>query len=283
MQFHRTLLYTLVAAPLALVSCNNDKADDALASSTLEVRLTDAPGDFRAVVLDVQKIEIHLKEEGNPDGWRLLPFKAQPINVLEYVNGRSALLVSSDFDPGTLKEIRLVLGPDSYVTGRDGQRYDLKTPSGQSSGIKLKLDKKNLYQQRDNYQLLLDFDVAKSIVERGNWKPGNDKKERYLLKPVIRVVAQDIRGGLRGTVTPAAALPQVLAIRSSITPADTFSTTADVAGAFQLGALPSGTYRVEFFPTATALAGQTGYKQVIRTGITVTNDQLTDIGSTPLQ
>ncbi|SDY18485.1 DUF4382 domain-containing protein [Hymenobacter psychrophilus] len=284
MLFARPLFYVFVAAPLLLASCsNNDKSDDALASGTLEVRLTDAPGDFRAVILDVRQIEIHLKEEGNPDGWQLLPFQAQPINVLEYVNGRSALLVSSDFEPGQLKEIRLILGPDSYVTGRDGQRYDLKTPSGQSSGVKLKLSKKDLYQQSSNYQLLLDFDVAKSIVERGNWKPGNDKKERYLLKPVIRVVAQDIRGGLRGTVTPAAALPQVLAIRSSITPADTFSTSADVAGAFQLGALPSGTYRVEFFPSATAPANQGSYKQVTRTGIIVTNDQLTDIGSTPLQ
>ncbi|RFP66773.1 DUF4382 domain-containing protein [Hymenobacter lapidiphilus] len=284
MLFKRTLLYALVAAPLALASCSdNDKADNALSTGTLEVRLTDAPGDFRAVILDVRQIEIHLKEEGNPDGWQLLPFQAQPINVLEYVNGRSALLVSSDFDPGNLREIRLILGPDSYVTGRDGQRYELKTPSGQSSGVKLKLSKKDLYQQSSNYQLLLDFDVAKSIVERGNWKPGNDKKERYLLKPVIRVVAQDIRGGLRGTVTPAAALPQVLAIRSSITPADTFSTSADAAGAFQLGALPSGTYRVEFFPTTTAPANQGSYKQVTRTGITVTNDQLTDIGSTPLQ
>lgn len=199
------------------------------------------------------------------------------------MNGRSALLVSSDFAPGKLQEIRLLLGPDSYVTGRDGQRYDLKTPSGQSSGVKLKVSQKDLYRQSTSYQLLLDFDVAKSIVERGNWKPNNDKKERYLLKPVIRVVAQNIRGGLRGTVTPAAALPQVLAIRSSITPADTFSTTADVAGAFQLGALPSGTYRVEFFPTLSAPANQSSYKQVTRTGITVTNDQLTDIGSTALQ
>ncbi|MBT2558785.1 hypothetical protein J7E24_13390 [Hymenobacter sp. ISL-91] len=98
------------------------------------------------------------------------------------------------------------------------------------------------------------------------------------------VVAQDIRGGLCGTVTPAAALPQVLAIRSSITPADAFSTSTDAAGAFQLGALPSGTYRVEFSPTTTTTpANQSSYKQVTRTGIVAINDQLTDIGSTPLQ
>lgn len=241
----------------------------------------DAPGDFQSVFLDVQKIEINLKGENDLDGWKLLPFQAQSINVLEYVNGRSALLVDTDFEPGDLKEIRLKLGPDSYVIGKDGQRYDLKTPSGQTSGVKLKLDKAAVL-ERETFQLLLDFDVAKSVVERGNWRPGNDKKERYLLKPVIRVVAQDLRAGLRGTVTPAAARPQVLAIRSSVTVADTFSTAADAAGAYLLSGLPSGTYRVEFFPTTTAPTGQPAYKNVVKTNISVVNDQVTDLSSTSL-
>jgi Domain of unknown function (DUF4382) len=167
------------------------------------------------------------------------------------------------------------------VVGRDGQQYDLKTPSGQTSGVKLKLNKATL-KQRETFQLLLDFDVAKSIVERGNWKPGNDKKERYLLKPVIRVVAQDLRGGISGTVSPAAARPQILAIRSSILGPDTVSTSADVSGAYQIGGLPAGTYRVEYFPSTTAPTGQPAYRNVIRTGITVVNDQVTPLSTTSL-
>ena len=271
-----------VAAVLALSGCSKNTSEDAAAnSSKLEVRLTDAPGDFKAVVLDVRQVEVHLKEEKDPDGWKMLTFTPQTINVLDYVNGRSALLVSEDFAPGDLKEIRLILGPDSYVIGRDGQRYDLKTPSGQTSGVKLKLDKATL-RQRETFQLLLDFDVAKSIVERGNWKPGNDKKERYLLKPVIRVVAQDLLGGLAGTVSPAAARPQILAIRSSILGPDTVSTSADASGAYQIGGLPAGTYRVEYFPSTTAPTGQPAYRNIVRTGITVVNDQVTPLGNTSL-
>jgi hypothetical protein len=129
---------------------------------------------------------------------------------------------------------------------------------------------------------LLDFDVAKSIVERGNWKAGNDKKERYLLKPVIRLVAQDLRGGLRGTVNPAVARPQVLAIRAAITGPDTVSTFADASGAYQLNGLAAGTYQVQFFPSVAAPTGQPAYKTVVRPGITVTNNQVTDLGVTPL-
>ena len=136
--------------------------------------------------------------------------------------------------------------------------------------------------QRETFQLLLDFDVAKSIVERGNWKPGNDKKERYLLKPVIRVVAQDLRGGISGTVSPAAARPQILAIRNSILGPDTVSTSADVSGAYQIGGLPAGTYRVEYFPSTTAPTGLPAYRTVVRTGITVVNEQLTPLGTTSL-
>ena len=273
------LLPLAAVALLGLAGCS--KSEDADNTSKLEVRLMDAPGDFRSVVLDVQQVEVHLKEEKDPDGWKMLSFTPQAINVLDYVNGRSALLVSEDFAPGDLKEIRLILGPNSYVVGRDGQQYDLKTPSGQSSGIRLKLDKATL-RQRETFQLLLDFDVAKSIVERGNWKPGNDKKERYLLKPVIRVVAQDLRGGLVGTVSPAAARPQILAIRSSILGPDTVSTSADASGAYQIGGLPAGTYRVEYFPSTTAPTGQPAYRNIVRTGITVVNDQVTPLGNTSL-
>lgn len=242
-------------ATLALTGCSKSSSDEtATTSSKLEVRLMDAPGDFQRVVLDVRQIEVHQEEEQDPDGWKMLTFTPQAIDVLDYVNGKSALLVSEDFAAGDLKEIRLILGPDSYVIGRDGQRYELKTPSAQTSGIKLKLEKASL-RQRETFQLLLDFDVAKSIVERGNWKAGNDKKERYLLKPVIRVVAQDVRGGLRGTVTPAVARPQVLAIRASIVGPDTVSTSADAAGAYQFSGLAAGTYQVQFFPSATAPAG----------------------------
>jgi hypothetical protein len=277
------LLTLAGAALLSLAGCSKKPADEASAGAAkLEVRLTDAPGNFRAVVLDVQQIEVHTKDENDPSGWQTLAFTPQTVNVLDYVNGKSALLVSTDFAPGDLQEVRLILGPNSYVVGTDGDTYALKTPSGQTSGVKLKLANVTLA-AGSTYQLLLDFDVAKSIVERGNWKAGNDKKERYLLKPVIRLVAQSLQGGLRGTVTPAAARPQVLAIRASIVGPDTVSTFADASGAFRLNGLPAGTYQVHYFPTVGAPTGQPAYKNVVLNGITVTNDKVTEIvGATAL-
>ncbi|RTQ48439.1 DUF4382 domain-containing protein [Hymenobacter gummosus] len=269
-----------LATLLGLGRCGKD--NDKAGAAKLRISLTDAPGDFRAVTLDVQRIELHLNPENDPNGWQTLPFTPQSLNVLEYVNGRSALLVDTDFDPGTPQEIRLVLGPNNTVTTRSGQTYNLKTPSGQTSGVKLKLQNVSLVAGQ-TYQLLLDFDVAKSIVERGNGNGNGNQNERYLLKPVIRVVAQDLNGAIRGTVSPAAALPQVLAIRSSITVPDTFSTMADASGAYQLWSLPAGTYTVKYFPTGTAPTGQAAYREATRTGITVTNNVTTVIDNTTLQ
>jgi hypothetical protein len=73
-----------------------------------------------------------------------------------------------------------------------------------------------------------------------------------------------------------AAQPLVLAIRTSATPNDTLSTTADAAGGFLIRAVPAGTYRVEF---QTALP----YRNATRTGVNVTNDQITDLGSVSVQ
>jgi hypothetical protein len=268
---------TSFLAPLALLailgvgSCSKDAKQ-----AKLQIRMTDAPGDFRAVNLDLRQIEVHLKDENDPNGWQNLPFTAQTINILDYVNGKSALLVDTDFEPGDIKEIRLVLGPNNTVTTNTGT-FNLKTPSGQTSGVKLKLQNVNL-KERETYQLLLDFDVAKSIVERGT---GSD---RYLLKPVIRVVAQDLNGTIRGTVSPAAALPQVLAIRSSITVPDTFSTRADASGGYQLMSLPAGTYTVKYFPTVEAPRGEAAYRaETVRTGVVVTNNNVTDLGNTALR
>ena len=277
MKFQRILPLAALAV-LGLASCSKENDNN----SKLEVRLMDAPGDYSQVVLDVQQVKVHLKDVADSEDLKTLNFTPQALNVLDYVNGHSALLVSNDFAPGDLNEIRLILGPNSYVIGRDLQRYDLKTPSGQTSGVKLKLDKATL-KARETFQLLLDFDVAKSIVERGNWKPNDDKKERYLLKPVIRVVAQDLLGGISGTVSPAAARPQILAIRTTgLLAPDTVSTSADASGAYQIGGLAAGSYRVEFFPSTTAPTGQTAYHSVVRSGITVTNSQVTPLATAVL-
>jgi hypothetical protein len=250
------------AALLGITGCS--KSDDSSAGmSKFEVRLTDAPGDYAAVNLDVQRVQVHVKDDNDESGWQDLALIRPGIyNVMNFTNGNSALLTSADFPAGKISQMRLILGPNNTLVLRDGTVKALTTPSAQQSGLKLKIDAEL---ERDvTYQLVLDFDVAKSIVKRGN-------SGEYNLKPVIRTITTAVAGGIRGTVTPAEARPLVLAIRTSVAPNDTLSTTADAAGGFLLRGVPAGAYRVEF-QTSPLYGGAT------RT-TTVSNEQITDLGS----
>jgi hypothetical protein len=261
----RHILPLACATLLSLASCSKDDSSSA-GTTKFEVRLTDAPGDYAAVNLDVQRVEINVSEGNDESGWQSLPLIRPGIyNVMSFTNGNSALLTSAELPAGRVSQIRLILGPNNTLVLRDGTVKPLNTPSAQQSGLKLQINADLVADV--TYQLLLDFDVAKSIVARGNGA--------YNLKPVIRTITTAVAGGIRGVVTPVEARPLVLAIRTSTTPNDTLSTTADAAGGFLLRGVPAGSYRVEFH---TSLP----YHDATRT-ISVNNDQVVDLGSVSLQ
>ncbi len=253
-----------LALGLVFGGCSK-KSDDGSGPGRMEIRLTDAPGDYQAVDIDVQRVEVHVADNEEANGWQTLTLVRPGLyNLLDLTNGNSALLTSADFPAGNVSQIRLVLGDNNTVTTRDGETYPLKVPSGAQSGLKLKV---NAMLVADvTYQLLLDFDVAKSIHDKG----GANRAEKFKLKPVIRVITTAIAGGIRGTVTPVAARPSVMAIRTTA-PIDTFSTFPDATGAFLLRGLAAGAYRVEFTAPAP-------YRNVMQQ-TTVTVNQITNLGN----
>src|SRR5690606_38908682 len=113
-------------------------------------------------------------------------------NLLDFSNGKDTLLAASTLPAGRISQIRLILGPDNSLVLKDGTSHALKTPSGQTSGLTVKIDADLVPDV--TYVVLLDFDAAKSIVEKGNGT--------YSLKPVIRTITQAVAGGIRGNVTP---------------------------------------------------------------------------------
>lgn len=262
-----SILALVAVAALALAGCSKDRdKKNGAGPATMEVRLIDAPGDYQAVNIDVRNVQIHVSDDNDPSGWQELPLIRPGIyNLLDFVNGNSALLTSAQFPAGKVSQIRLVLGPDNTVVTRDEEVYPLKVPSGAESGLKLKINAELVADV--TYQLVLDFDVAKSVKDKG----GSNKNEKFKLKPTIRVVTTAIAGGIRGTVTPAVARPNVMAIRTSA-PIDTFSTYPDATGAFLLRGVPSGVYRVEFSAAAP-------YHDKVRSNVAVPNDRVVDLGS----
>lgn len=196
-----------------------------------EVRLTDAPGDFEEVNIDIQGIEISSSE--SDEGWiSLSNTKRGVYNLLDFTNGKDTLLAGMDLSTGKVSQIRLILGENNSVKV-DGESFPLKTPSAQQSGLKLKINADLV--EGVVYRLLLDFDAARSVVSTS---------KGYNLKPVIRAIAEAESGVIKGIIAPVESSPAIFAIMGS----DSVSTQADETGKFLIKGLPSGIYSVVFLP-----------------------------------
>lgn len=252
LMYFLTGIVSIVVAFLFLSSCSSDEKN-----ARVEVRLTDAPGDYEEVLIDIQDVEIHSSGGDQQGGWVSLDVTPGVYNLLELTNGLDTLLGDTELPAGKISQLRLVLGENNSITV-DGETHELSTPSAQQSGLKLNLHA--TLRPGVTYKILLDFDVARSIVETGN---GN-----YILKPVIRAISEATGGAIEGSVSVPESSPAVYAIMNS----DTIGTTfADSTGAFLIKGLAAGTYTVSFAPA-------TGYTIDDQTGVIVTVGNVTDLG-----
>ena len=167
----------IFVSSMTFISCSKDKNEEANGSSTLNVRLTDAPGAFDEVNIDVREVKVKFSDDStSADGWVTLTTFPGIYNLLALQNGVDTLLATGVFPTQVVKEIRFVLGPDNTVTDTLGVVYPLTVPSGSESGLKLKINKA-LDETLET--IIIDFDAALSIHQTG---AGN-----YMLKPVLRI------------------------------------------------------------------------------------------------
>jgi hypothetical protein len=185
-------------------------------------------------------------------------------NLLTLVNDKDTVLADAEIASGTIKEIRLVLGDNNWVVTNAGDSIRLQTPSGQTSGVKLKINMP--VTGGVLYKLLLDFDVAKSIHEAGT-------SGKYILKPVIRTVLEAQGGSVQGIVLPAAKPAAVLLLNNTDTVASTYS---DLSGAWLLKGIPSGIYSIHYISVDPAL------QPAVKESVTVETGKVTNVGTLTL-
>lgn len=235
-----------------IYSCNND--DDANASYPYAVRLTDAPGPYDEVNVDIQGVEVI----GDGGKIVLLNVKKGIYNLLEFSNGVDTLLATDSLEISSVNQVRLILGPNNTVV-LDGVSYPLSTPSAEQSGLKIKVN--NKLQDGILYTVLLDFDANKSIVKQGNGT--------YSLKPVIRTIEQAISGTVKGKITP---IGTVAVVEATSSTGVSYTSNVNNNGDFMVMGLPPGTYKITITPSLPLLP-------VIKTDVVITAGQITDIGS----
>lgn len=166
----------LFSATALIISCKKDNNNtDKQNESTLQVRLTDAPINFDAVNVDIVDVRVKFSDDSSNTGWVSLVTYPGIYNLLDYTNGVDTLLATGAFPTQTVKEIRLVLGPNNTIV-ESGVSYPLTIPSGSESGLKIKINKRL---QETLETIIIDFDAALSVKKQGQ---GN-----YFLRPVLRI------------------------------------------------------------------------------------------------
>lgn len=205
-------------------------------TAKVDLRLTDAPGPFQHVYLDIQGIEFHTEESGWQSADVLLP---GIYDVLKLRNGVDSLIASATLPTGTLSQVRVILGDEnSFVI--DGEQIPFKVPSGKQSGLKFNVHQELL--SDGSYTVWTDFDVAKSIVETGNGA--------YIVKPVIRVFTELTNGRIEGVVAPMS--PDYSVIVTATSETDTATAIPNEDGYFLMSGLPEGNYTVIAEPDSTS-------------------------------
>lgn len=226
-------------------------------TASYQVRMTDTPGNYEAVNIDLKAVAV----TGKNNNEVFLNVNAGMYNLLNYANGTDTLIASGNIDAGSVSQIRLILGPNSYIV-ENGDTFPLSTPSAEQSGLKIQVH--HDVQAGVKYLVLLDFDANQSIVKTGNGS--------YKLKPVIRSVEKAISGSIKGSIMPASALASVTATNTADN--TSFSTVTDLQGRFLVMGVPNGTYDVRIKPL-------TGTELIVK-NVTVVNGKVTDMGTVNL-
>lgn len=261
----KKILFLAVAVVLltsiVFIACRKNAFNE---KPRLQVFLTDDPGDYDAVYIDIKNVMINVTGD-SVSGWQSLNgVNAGVYDLLKLVNDNDTLLADALIPSGRLQQIRLVLGSENYVKLEGSpELIKLETPSAQQSGLKL-----NIHLDVVDgvlYKLILDFDVARSIVKTGN--------KKYILKPLIRTVLEAIGGSVKGVVMPKTFATIIYAVQSLDTIASTFTNTD---GRYLIKGLGSGTYNIHYHPLDSL------YKDSIRTGIIINTRQVTLIDTTVL-
>lgn len=245
------LLTTLaIMLTVGLNACKKDAGSD---KGTVQLRMTDAPGAYDAVNIDVIGAEVHSDEAG----WVTMGnVHAGVYNLLDLTNGTDTILATSDMPTGTISQIRLILGTNNSVVIA-GNSYPLTIPSGAESGLKINVHDE--VQTGQTTTVLLDFNAGASVHETGSGA--------YHLNPVIHAIVTTVATGtISGVISPA-----VFANIYVVSGSDTIGTTAGLGGQFTIQAVPAGTYNL----VVDAIAP---LNDLVIPNVVVTANHTTDVG-----
>jgi len=261
----KKLLFAIFAAAVLMSGCNKSETTNG-GPGKLSVKITDDPFNINFVesaTVTITKIEI--RKTGSNDGDPFLVLTETPVTVdlFQLRNGITEELVNLEVPQGDYDLIRLYVDEASLKLKEHAESFNMKVPSGSQTGIKVFISPGIYVEGGISAELILDFDLSKSFVMRGNMEHAAGVNG-FIFKPTIKATNNSISGRVEGFVTdnsPDKAVisnAEVSLKKDSGEPAVTYT---DESGHYVFIGVPAGNYSM----SATAPAFDT----VIAEGVVV--------------
>lgn len=255
-----------------------------------KVLLTDAPGDYIAAKIDIQKVEVkvdtsaaHCKDDHFADGdrndddhmrrgdefgvWTDLNYTPGVIDVMTLRNGIDAKIAEGNI-VGTVRKVRITLGPNNTVTTKDEVEHPLTLKNETQNYLYINLHNEhrggpghgrgrgpgdNDQATPQDQQVIIDIDVARSIVESNG---------QYYLTPHARPFCDENFAAISGQVLPANIFAVVTVLDAN--GVEVAKALPKMDGYYKIRGLAEGNYSLKFeatgyltqTTTASAVKGQ---------------------------
>lgn len=279
-QFVAATLIAIVS--LVAVACNKSTSlENGPGIQELNLLLTDGPGDFNNVFIDIKSLQVvidtaregsrkrdtcnwdHIashRESRKDSGlvWTTMPIKAGVYDILKFRNGLDTLLVSANVPKGSVRLIRIELGTNNSVV-KDSVSYPLNLSPNLPNYITLKLTGREFEEFASRrHRLWLDFDVSRSIIEANG---------RFYLIPVMHSFVEKNTASVAGKVKPRDAKAVITLFNNT----DTAYALPNKEGEFKMRGLKDGTYKL-------FVKASNGYRDTTINNVVVVQPKTTSVG-----
>ncbi len=256
------------ALVFALTGCGGGGASSG-GNGTLSIAMSDGPDPtISAMNVTITKVEANIN-----GAWTPITSVPQSFHLLDLVKNEK-LLGSADLPAGHYTQVRFF--PSNMTVTDSTGTHPVDAGGVDQTGFKVNVD----YDLTPNQitTVLLDFNVNKSLVKQGNGQ--------YRLQPVIPAVVKVLSGTVSGTVTSGGAPVKGADVTATYTAGSSYAAGTQVNtsttlsdGTFKVWALLPGTYTITVSYTDPATNTT---KTATQTGVVVTANQNTDLGSIAL-
>lgn len=244
-----------IAVAMFVTACNkNSSVETTAGKQSLALYLTDGPGLFDKVLIDIKSIKVLVdttqdtrrhdscdwdrmgaddRRHDSSFVWHDLGIKAGIYDLLQLRNGTDTLLADASISKGSIRLIKIELGTNNSLV-KDSVVYPVSLPAGAHNYVLIETEGHEYeeYLPGKN-RLWLDFDVARSIIQ--------DRNGAFFLRPVFHFFTKKSSSSIVGRIVPQRDAKAVVSIYNST---DTAYALPNPEGYFSVRGLKDGTYSV---------------------------------------